>query len=250
MACALPTSVRAQSVEDGREAYLSAEFERAGEIFEGVLRDEAATPADLAEAHRYLAALRIMLGQAEPGARHATMAVALDPEATPPQGVPPEVEQAFTEAAEVLAGQRARLSVASGDILVAGDRATITAQLEPTSLPYVDAIHIECAAGTSTSEERGPPPTVITSLALEGELARCTARALNEGGASLVSSEWEGQIQGGPEEGGGDDGVVIGAVAGSVGGALVIAGVIILAVVLSSDGGDQATVGVPTVIGW
>ncbi|MGE0789595.1 MAG: hypothetical protein AB7S26_28240 [Sandaracinaceae bacterium] len=246
------TSASAQAsaaVEAGTTAYLSAEFEAAVTHLESALASPDATTADLATAHAYLSALRTILGDAEAGRRHAQLAVALDPAARPPEGVPPEVETAFAEARARFAEARPAVRVESQGELTRGGSVTVRAALEPD--PSLAArLALACASGSEVREE-GEPSGVELTLELGNDRASCEARALSEGGATLFRGSWEGRAGGaGQTEGGGDDGAIIGAVVGGGVGLVAVVVIIVLAAVLSEPPSEQVQLGAPTVIGW
>ncbi len=238
----------APSVDAGRDAYLAAEFEDAARRFEAVLRSPAASGPDLAEAHRYLAALRSMLGSPADAQAHIAMAVALNPDAVAPEGAPSEVEEAFAEARA--RGERATLSITSADPLESGARATVTATLRP-ALPPLATLDLDCTSGEARATERGAAPSLSVTLELRGDEARCEARALTDAGAAALAASWEQAVLGSADVAGGDDGPIVAGVLGGVAGALAVAGaVVLIAVLTSGGGGDQATLDAPTVVGW
>lgn len=232
-------------VAEAREAYFAAEFERATRLFEDVLGNADAPIGELAEAHRYLGALRLLLGEPDAAERHVQMAVALDPEAAPPEGVPPAVEQAFADARGEAQRVPPGLSIGTGDVLANGESATFTAQLDG-SLPLVHRLQLRCTSGEAEEEVSGPAPSIMLDLVPNGETARCEAAGLNQAGAALLQASYEDSVGAGA---GGDDGPLLAGIVGGIAGALAVAGAIVLIVVFAGDGGnsDVASVGQPRV---
>src|SRR5688572_21876520 len=74
---------------NGRAHWLGARFEEAERAFSSVVEDGQASRADLVEAFRYLAVLRLVRGVRRDAEEAALKAVSLDRGLTPPDGAPP-----------------------------------------------------------------------------------------------------------------------------------------------------------------
>lgn len=252
---AAPLTLNAQSLDDARRHYLSAEFEEAIEGFDAVLASPSLTRVDAVEAHRYLVALRQLLGDEAMARRHAEAALALDPSAAAPEGSAPEVLARFQEARASLGGERATLTVGAPDGVDAGESATVVARLAPAPEGMATRLHLRCASGTSVAEERAAPPEVRVDILVDGDSVLCRAAALTVAGASILNERVELGLQreamvadGSAVGGGGDDvaiwvGVVSAVVALGVGAA-------VLAYFLTQEEAEQAMLGTPTVVGW
>ncbi len=83
------------TLEQGRQQYEEADFEVAAVTFSGVLEIEGVDEPTSSEAHRYLAALQMIMGQPDDAQQHIDAALAIDREATAPEGAPPELAEAF-----------------------------------------------------------------------------------------------------------------------------------------------------------
>jgi hypothetical protein len=235
--------------ERGRQLYLEANFEGARVAFEAVLASADLDRAGATEAHRFLAAISLIVGDAPGAARHAAAAVALTPTVTSPEGAPPELEGALDAAREELGEEGATLRISSDpEVIDSGDSAQVTARLEPSPVGLAAALQLRCAGeDVPPADAAGPPPSVAVTVApARGASAvECAARAETDGGATLLYAEATIPVRGG--SGGGEVlwwPWVVGA-----GGAAVIAAVVTVVVVVLTAPTDANIVG-PQVEGW
>jgi hypothetical protein len=86
------------ALANGRAHYLGARFGEAERAFESVTEDAAASRADLVEAFRYLAVLRLVRGLRADAEEAALRGASLDRGLTPPEGAPPTAAALFDAA--------------------------------------------------------------------------------------------------------------------------------------------------------
>jgi hypothetical protein len=234
-------SALAQTVEEGRQAYVEAEFEGALVAFEGVLASPDLELADAIEATRYLTALELMLGHAQLARDRARAAVALDPDVRAPEGSPPEADALLREMAAEVDGP--------ATLEVRGEGGTrVSARLSPVPEGVVTTLRLRCA----DEGEEGQPPAVFLTSSAAGTVD-CEAEALTGAGAALLTSA-ETLTLGALETTGDEEDrespplwpwIVAGA-----GAAVAVAIVITVVLVAAGGGGDQAAFGGTRVEGW
>jgi len=239
----------AGGAEQGRHLYLEADFEGARDAFEEVLESPDLDRAGATEAHRYLAAIALIVSDGAGAARHASAAVALTPTAAAPEGAPPELAEALDAARAELGEDGATLRVTSDpEVLEAGGSADVTARLEPSPPGLAAALRLSCGGdGVPEAEIAGPPPSVTLSVSpgRSASSVRCTAGARTSAGAELLEAAATFPVQ----RGSGGGGIlwwhwVLGA-----GGAAVLAAVITVVVVVVTAPTDAIIDG-PQVDGW
>ncbi|AKF03035.1 hypothetical protein [Sandaracinus amylolyticus] len=249
------SSAAAQGASAGRDAYLAADFPGAARAFEQVLARESVPRADALEAHRHLATLRFVLGDAAAAEGHARAAIALAPDALPVEGSPIEISTLFDAARAQLGGRDAlRLEHAEHDD---GTR-SIDATLAPWPSALSATLSLACSAATreGTWRTRARPPRVDLALPALRDDVTCRAElAPAAGGDAWITTEL--LVPGialapparAPEDEGNDDALIAGLVGG---GAAIVVAAVIVAIVLAVDAGSQdarfgGTVSVP---GW
>jgi hypothetical protein len=200
------------SVEQGRELYMEADFEAAGAAFSAVLDSPGLDRADATEAHRYLAAIALIVGDGHRVAEHARAAVALTPSVEAPEGAPPELSEALDEARAELGEEGVTLGISSDpEVLEPGATAEVTARLEPSPAGLVDAVRLRCGGeAVPEIDASGPPPEVSVTVAPGAGAAsvRCSAEAETSAGAALFEVEATLPVRGGRGGGGSDGGVL------------------------------------------
>jgi hypothetical protein len=251
---AVAQTTAAEEVEQGRALYLAADFQAAAAAFDRALGSPTLTAEEALEAHRHLAALLLALGTESEARAHAAAAVALDPEATAPEGAPPGLVELLDEAR----GARASVAISAG-ALERGAATEIEATVAPAPDRLFGALRLRCADDTDAAdgvEAEGPAPRVTVTLSVPDDATSiaCHAAALSRGGADLVTAERRfelGETPVTPDQST-DDGGGLPAWPFIVGGAAVavVAAVVIIVVVASSSGSDQARFGSTTVEGW
>jgi len=243
---ALSSVVSAQSVEQGRELYLEAEFEGAAAAFDAALGVSSLTSDEALEAERYLTALHLMLGDEGAARRHAEAAVALDPDVSAPEGSPPEAEALLRDVARERGGP--------AELTIERDSPSeVSARIHPVPTGLVERLRLSCG---DVSDE-GVPPSLSVHVDPEADVD-CEAAALSPGGVALLSATRSlavGAVTSADDtfyEG--EDDEAEGApiwpwlVAGA--GVLVAAAVIIAVIAVASGGGDQAAFGETRVEDW
>jgi hypothetical protein len=238
-------------LDRGRELYLEAAFERARLVFEETLGSADLDPGDALEAHRYLAALELIVGEADAAERHAAAAVALDPSVEAPEGAPPELGELLDSVRADQGERRAELRIATDEEeLEQGQASTIAAELRPAPEALVATLRLRC----DDSEAEATPPTVEVSVTPdpEAEQVHCDASAETEAGAVLLQAARDFAVrreEAGVGGGGDDDGGVLWWpwVLGA-GVAAVVAGLV--AVIVLNTGPEDAYIAGPRVDGW
>ena len=253
---ALSTSqAAAQEVETARRQYLSAEFEESAASFEAILARPSLDRADAAEAHRYLAALRQMLGDAGAASQHADAAVALDPTVEAPEGAAPETAAALAAARDRLGGQTAVLRITASERAGPNPSFRTEAVVAPAPPAMADRIELRCVSGPHSATERAALPRVVLTLEQTAGDVVCRASVRTAGGATLLETRETlspaltapaAALASMPEAE--DDSGSVWPIIG-VGAGVAAIGATVLLVVLMS-GGDQATLGGPEVEGW
>lgn len=221
----------AQTADEGRQAFLDADLDGAARIFEAVAARADVEFSEMVEAQRYLAMLRLSLGDRRRARRHAALAVALDYEVEAPEGGGADVDALLDRARAELGDRRLRF------VIDAHDDRRITARL--TDAPDLfEELALRCAE----DEAVGPPPEV--SLQAPAGAVECRAEARTGAGAPLLVDELlleadpgAAAIATGPAGGGG--GLRTGLIVGGVGAAVLA---VVLVGVLASRGSDDAVV--------
>ena len=235
-------------IERARQLYLEADFEGARRAFGATLADPDLEVTTALEAHRHLATLNLLLGSEAAARSYADASVALDPEAVPPPGSPPEALALFDEARERGAGP-VRLTIELGGDGGSDTPVRVIARAEPAPEALITAMHLECASDDDIVEQGGGPPAVEVSLpSAAGEIV-CDAEVLSVGGATLFATDR--QFDGGESGGDGDRGGV-GASPWpwlAAGAGLAIAVGLVAALVISETS-HEAALGRPQVSGW
>ena len=246
------TSVKAQAVDEGAEHYYAARFEDAKAVFEAVLAMPNLQRADAINAHRFLALLALGENNAELAARHASIAVALDPRSTPPEGSPPNAFRLFDEARNRLAGREARVALSLNPATPQRDApVTVRATLEPTIVGLASRLRLRCEAqGTRRVRESTTGQVELIVSAQHSAAADCMGQALSPGGAALLeaSTQWTTPTE--PVNSAAEDATDtsppwawIG-----VGAAVLVAAVSIVAVVLATSAATQPVQFSPPVV--
>lgn len=189
---ALPLVASAQSTEDAVLAFSEARFDDSRAMFTAVAASGAASTADLAEAHRYLAALGLLFGQPASARAHADAAVALQPRVTAPEGAPEQTSALFARASADRGSSTMELVIELPLEPVAG--APVHARVELVGAPEIlsGPIDLRCrGAGpesVATSSSGAVEMEVATRGLEPGDIVSCGARARTSGGALLRES--------------------------------------------------------------
>ena len=251
LACVLVTEhASAQSVDEARRLYLEADFEAAASAFDEVLARPSLDVETGAEAHRYLAVLRALLGDEQAARRHVALAVALDPAVSAPEGAPPWVPEAMEAARAELGGRAARIAIEGAP---EGDAYAVTATLSPSPPGLVRELSLRCVSGQAEEHARGEPPQVAISIVPAAESVHCRASGTTPSGAPLFSAREELAVSSAgasaallatereeEDEGGAGAWPWLAAGAG-----VAVAAVVVAVLLVGSSGGDTATVNAP-----
>jgi len=246
-------------LDQARRLYLEADFEGARAGFVAALESPDLDVEAATEAHRYLAALALVVGDTASARRHAEAAFALRPAVEPPEGAPPELGALLDEVRGAL-GEAASLRIEAAEPgLEVGRPGNVEARLDPAPPALASRLRIRCrgAAVPEVSAEASPPSVeVVLSPTAGATAARCDAQAETDAGAALVRASVELSVRPAPEPvggGGQDEGprrpwwpwVV-----GGVGAAVVAAVVVAVVVTTAAPEPEDAFIGSPTVEGW
>jgi hypothetical protein len=257
-----PDHVQAQSLEKARGLYLDADFETALAEFEAVLDRPGLSVDEAVEAHRYLSALRSLLGDKTASEAHARAALALDPSAGPAQGASKQVVKLFAALRKELGGKASTLTISTDGDVVKDQPLTVRATLDPAPEGLAAMLTLRCVQGADESvEQNGAPPTVEVQLpSVLGEV-NCRASAMTEARAPLFTARERFAPPGEesvmpmasasrrPAAGRGRRG-------GSawpwiIGGGVIAAGAVVAVVLLTSGGGDGVKINTDVEgLGW
>jgi hypothetical protein len=248
---------RASDVEEARRAYFDADFQASAAAFDRVLARANLEKADAATANCFLAALRFMLGSAGQAREHAASCIALDPDARPPDGAPPEVGALFDQVRQETGGRRAALRIDSEGAPTDGVT-RVFAELDPSLPGTITTLRLGCGTdATDVVLEEGAPPRVTAAIASTKGTLRCQASALTAAGAALLrqngtfdlSRAGSGPLSGGTDPADDDDSAPIWPWI-AAGGGVVAAAVVVTVLLLTTGGSDDAKLGTTRVEGW
>lgn len=243
--------VLAQGIDQAEARWFEADFDGARRLFEAVLGSAQLSTTEAVAAHRYLAALDDLRGDARRAQLHAEAALALDPSANAPDGAPRGTAALFAAARSRLGGRRASLSIASVPDLVSNGRRTVEVRVEAAPEGLVPVLHLRCGELERTA--RG------SSLVVEvdaGADVDCTAEARTEGGAALLRAErgfgpsGRSSTATGTARATADDRTVRRRRVGAITGASAAAVAAVLVGVLVHRSAEDARFGGTTVVGW
>lgn len=127
----LTTSANAQTLDDGLEAYLDADFRRASSLLEEVLRSGSLSRGERATALIHYAALQMIFDDRDRALELAEVAVALDPAVQAPEGVDVAITQTLDNARSASEERPLQLHIEARDPLISGQQAEIVATLRP-----------------------------------------------------------------------------------------------------------------------
>jgi hypothetical protein len=208
-----------------------ASFEEARASLRAAISAPGATREILADAYRYLATTEGVLGDPSAARRLAEVAVALDAEAQPAEGAPPEVVRVFDEARAAAGGPAISYTIeeaADGGRVV---QARVARDLGELSR----RLEIELVCGSSTSRDALPGVSLVLPRAATGT---CEAEVeLNDGTvvfSRTVTLARRDPSATGEAPGAADDTPWI--VLGVVGGGLALVGLVIGIVFAATSG--------------
>jgi hypothetical protein len=194
---AAPSPARAQSLEQGRELYLAARFRPAIEAFSAVLEREDAAPAEVAEAHVYLATLLLLTGEEELAGEHAAAAVLQEADIAAPEGAPEELRALLDRTRALLSADRASPPLSLSREQRHDGRALIRARLASGVGELVARLTLRCQSdGAELEPVVGPPHEVELQLAGEADDVFCEALGFGPAGVTIV--RLRGWIEPGP----------------------------------------------------
>jgi len=226
----------AQSIEMARERWFEADFEASREAFAQVLGSADASPMEILDAHRYLAALYLLLGDEESARRHADAAIALDSGVDPPDGSPPAVMDLFRMARRRAERREAYVVLSTSMPPALSEPTLVIASLRSSPPGLVGQLRLRCGE----RESEGPPPELRLEVVPEGRLA-CSAEATTPAGAVLFGTQEDFQVEGISRR------TFPWIIAGVAVGAAVV--LTVVAVAVAKRPGDAQITGT-TVVGW
>jgi hypothetical protein len=161
---------------------MRAQFDDAEHAFQAVVEDRESTKAFLAEALRYLAALRLSNGDRRGAHEAAIQAVSLDPEAAPPEGAPSAASRLFSEARSEIGdtGLRCELAVERRDERA---RALVSVTGDPGQLAR--SAVVMCGS----TEARAALVDARAELDVDAPAARCRASIETDLGVEIASAD-------------------------------------------------------------
>ncbi|MBI2896279.1 MAG: hypothetical protein HYY06_22165 [Deltaproteobacteria bacterium] len=269
----LSASAQAPALANGRAHYLGARFEEAERTFESVLEDSSSSRADVVEALRYMAVLRLVRGARGEADRAALRAVSLDRGLTPPEGAPPDAAAVFDAARNRVPPGGLACSLELPPAPVAG--APVGARV--TVIGDLGALVATASLSCGGREARGTPEPgdggrATAQIAVDagpaGRETRCTARLLTAANVVLAEATGSFVARGaGSDDPDGDDDVSAGGgrfIGGSTNdrrrdeggfpwvwvgvGAGAAVAVAVVSVILLSSGSDEAQLGPPEIV--
>ncbi|MCB9593510.1 MAG: hypothetical protein H6719_12320 [Sandaracinaceae bacterium] len=230
MASASHASAQA-ALDEGRALWAEADYEQAAAVFDAVLADPSSDHRAILQSHRYLFAIRSVLGDPAAAERHGRAALALNPNVTPPDG------------AEQLAGALEALRSATHPV-----RLLLTYETERRharvrlldDAGLVETLTLRCVHGAWSDVAEGPSPDLELAIAPEvgGELG-CNATARTASRALLLEGQDAFTLPPPDPDAGRDDPLII---ALGIGGALLAVAALVAIVV-------GVTVSTPVVLG-
>lgn len=237
----ITTSASAQSAAAGRIAYLEARFEESAVTFEQIVANPDASRADLALAHRYLAALAAATGELDAARAHVRIAAFLDPDASLPEGAPPELQATVDEIV-------ARGMVAEVSLLVrtgADGSLRVTARSPAGPEGATHALSLRCGERESEVEV---VPEESASVTLASVLpGRCSAALHAPSGAVLARAAQDVRAMRVPT-------ATVNRRAWpwavGIGAALLVVGGGLAVILLTRDGNDSVRFDPPVIMDW
>lgn len=216
--------------------------------FERVLHDRRALAADVTEAHRQLAALRLAAGDNASGEEHAAAAVAIDPAINPPDNATDGVRAMFTRARQEQQGQRATVEITMPEHITA-TRVSI-GRLRAVHVPrnFGARVGVRCIADGNVIASRDFDASARTGeFSIDAQPANATVRcvailATNEG---VVFDRRSANATVESRRGGG--GIFL-AVGGAAIGVALIVTVVILATSSGDDPNQRVLLGAPRIV--
>lgn len=172
----------AQTVASAEARWFEADFDGARAEFESILASPRLTAADAAPAHAYLAALESMGGDERAARAHAEAALALDPNASAPEGAARSVTTLFASARDRQAGRTATVTLEAEPSPTSSSRRVVTARLRSAPASLVRDLVLRCG-GAERMDRAG-------TVTLEVDASRstaCTAEARTAAGAVLLT---------------------------------------------------------------
>lgn len=190
----MPSISSAQTLAEGRELYLDAEFRPAMEVFTATLERDDLTDEEIAEVHSYLAALRLLAGEQEVAREHATAAVLQDHDVTAPEGAP-EAMRALLDDVRVRFDEEAPLISIEAD--VTDGESTVEARIDPELEALVADISLRCVAPESGIESiTGTAPDVMLTISETSGSVYCVARGVSRRGVEILRARRDLELRG------------------------------------------------------
>lgn len=136
----LTASASAQDVEAAVTAYHEARFDDASRILDEVLQTPMEDPAELSRAHFLLARLAIIEGRREDAQAHFEIALAIDPQLTTPDDLPPDDAAEFQRVRESRRGEPIEIQVTPDGPVVGGETLNLRYEVQNSPAGLVTAV--------------------------------------------------------------------------------------------------------------
>ncbi len=167
------------TIGEARELYLTADFSNARSVLRATLDRDDMSPAELVEAHRYLATVELLLENPRAAAAHVAAAVSLDRNVALPEGASEATAALFAGAREATTGD-ARVELA----LERGEESLIASAQLVGPLVLTPELEVRCGERAN----RGNAPRITLTLEPDENIS-CRATALTQGGVTVFSAE-------------------------------------------------------------
>jgi hypothetical protein len=238
-----PTVADAQTLDEGLDAYLDADFRRAAALLEGALRSGALSRSERATALVHYAALQMIFGERERALDLTELAVALDPDVRAPDGVDAAIAETLNTARNAPEAESLRLEIETDTPLTSGQWAEIIATLRPEVSGFDVRLDLRCQPPEGPRlQDGGRGSSVALELRVDEGPLDCRAIVRSRDGFILLRERETFDVE--DRRSGRSVGLGVGL---GVGATVLATVVVVLAVVLS---GRQVPIDDILVEGW
>lgn len=183
----LSTSAMAQTLDDGLEAYLDADFRRASSLLEDVLRSGSLSRSERATALIHYAALQMIFDDRDRALELTEIAVGLDPDVQQPEGVDVAITQTLDNARSASEERPLRLHIEAEAPLASGQQAEIVARLQPEPENFDVRLVLSCRPLEQPRvQERSEGPVVALTYQVDEGPLECRALARTHDGFIIL----------------------------------------------------------------
>lgn len=188
--CSWGTGVFAEVQSEVGQLFREARFDETEAWCNRVIGDSSSTARQLAEAHLYQAALRLMEDDEARAEHHVRIWAALDADLELPPGLPLRLEELRDAAQQELPVGGMTISVDAPECIVVAANVSLSIAVDGAPEGLVSTIALECGAATNPwrTEQplQGPIQIEIPQgEGLVGEALACAVLALGSSGATL-----------------------------------------------------------------